>query len=56
MPGNKKRTKKNKKDSQLVIRINRKIRDKFVDLCDEQDKSAAGEIRKFINNYLKQHQ
>lgn len=50
-----KKKKKNKKDSQFIIRINRKVRDKFVDLCNEQDRSAANEIRKFINDYLKKH-
>jgi len=47
--------KKKTKDSQLIIRINREERDKFVALCDEVDTSAAREIRRFIRDYLKQH-
>ncbi len=47
--------KKFKKDSQLVIRINGKERDRFVALCDELDTSAAREIRKFIRGFLQGH-
>jgi len=42
----------NKKDSQLIIRINRKDRDRFVACCEERDTSAAREIRRFIRGYL----
>ncbi len=45
----------NKKDSQLVIRINSTERDQFVSLCEELDTSAAREIRRFIRNFLAQH-
>ena len=48
--------KEKKKDSQLLIRINGEQRDRFVSLCDEMDSSAAREIRKFINRFLKEHQ
>ncbi|NIB44158.1 hypothetical protein HBA55_31455 [Pseudomaricurvus alkylphenolicus] len=44
-----------KKDSQLIIRINKEQRDTFVRLCDEMDTSAAREIRLFIREFLKQH-
>lgn len=47
--------KKSKKDSQLVIRINSEERDRFVDLCDELDSSAAREIRGFIREFLRQN-
>lgn len=47
--------KKSKKDSQLVIRINSDERDRFVDLCDELDSSAAREIRGFIREFLRQN-
>lgn len=46
-------TKKSKKDSQLVIRINSAERDQFVELCDELDSSAAREIRGFIRDFLR---
>lgn len=42
----------NKKDSQLIIRINRKERDRFVARCEDRDTSAAREIRRFIRAYL----
>ncbi|MEP2704716.1 MAG: hypothetical protein ABJQ71_12095 [Roseibium sp.] len=49
------KTKKSKKDSQLVIRINGEERDRFVDLCDELDTSAAREIRGFIRDFLRKN-
>ncbi|MFD2178621.1 hypothetical protein [Veronia pacifica] len=50
---NKKKNPDNKKDSQLVIRINGKQRDAFISMCEEMDTSAARELRKFIKQYLK---
>lgn len=47
-----KRKKKNKKDSQLIIRINGDERDAFISLCDELDTSAAREIRRFIRDFV----
>lgn len=47
--------KKSKKDSQLVIRINGEERDRFVELCDELDSSAAREIRSFIRGFLQKN-
>ncbi|MAY41976.1 MULTISPECIES: hypothetical protein [unclassified Neptuniibacter] len=55
MPG-KKKTKAQKKNSQLVIRINDEQRDEFVALCEELDTSAAREIRRFIRGFLKEHE
>jgi len=52
----KKKIKKNKKDSQLVIRISSKDRDRFVELCEEMDTSAAREIRLFIRRFMKEHE
>lgn len=47
--------KKSKKDSQLVIRLTREERDRFITLCEELDTSAAREIRRFIKSFLKEH-
>jgi hypothetical protein len=44
------------KDSQLIIRINKAEKDRFVNLCDDLDTSAAREIRHFIRRYLKEHE
>ena len=49
------RKKRNKKDSQLVIRINKEERDEFVDICNDLDTSAAREVRRFIKKFLKDH-
>ncbi|WP_425410105.1 hypothetical protein [Hyphococcus sp.] len=51
-----KREKKNKKDSQLVIRLNRELRDRFVDLCEELDTSAARELRGFMKEFVRRHE
>lgn len=51
-----KKKKKTSKDSQLVIRINQAERDRFVQLCDELDTSAAREIRRFIRGFLAEHE
>ncbi|MEL6476240.1 MAG: hypothetical protein AAFR17_02860 [Pseudomonadota bacterium] len=50
-----KKSKKTGKDSQLVIRINKSERDRFVSLCDDLDTSAAREIRRFIRGFLDEH-
>ena len=50
------RKKKDRKDSQLVIRINKTDRDAFLDLCDALDTSAAREIRRFIREFTLSHQ
>jgi len=44
-----------KKDSQLVIRINKLERDLFLDICKEIDTSAAREIRHFIRDFIDEH-
>jgi len=51
-----KKTSKGKKDCQLVIRINGGERDQFVTLCDELDTSAARELRRFIREFLREHE
>tara|TARA_R110002073_G_scaffold72653_2_gene177988 strand:- start:934 stop:1119 length:186 start_codon:yes stop_codon:yes gene_type:complete len=51
----KRKRKVKKKDSQLVVRINRDERDAFIDICDELDTSAAREVRGFIREFLQKH-
>lgn len=46
---------KNKKDAQLVLRLNKGQRDAFVDACKDLDTSAAREIRRFIKRFLKRY-
>ena len=50
-----KKNKVNKKDGQLLIRINSAERDQFIRLCDELDTSAARELRKFIREFVKKN-
>lgn len=49
----KKKKRKEPKNSQLLIRINQEERDEFVELCEKLDTSAAREIRHFIRNFIK---
>lgn len=51
----KKSDKKNKKDSQLVLRLDKEERDAFVELCKDLDTSAAREIRGFIRTFMKEN-
>lgn len=45
--------KSGKKDSQLVLRLDKEERDAFVELCKDLDTSAAREIRGFIRRFMK---
>lgn len=51
-----KKNKVNKKDAQLLIRINSSERDTFLLLCEELDTSAARELRKFIRSFIAKNQ
>ncbi|MDF1719019.1 MAG: hypothetical protein P1U75_20495 [Antarcticimicrobium sp.] len=44
-----------KKNSQLVLRLDKEERDAFVELCKEMDTSAAREIRRFIREFMKEN-
>lgn len=47
--------KRNKKDSQLLIRISNIEREQFLQVCEELDTSAARVIRQFIRGFVKKH-
>lgn len=49
------KVKRNKKDSQLLIRISTAEREQFLQLCEELDTSAAREIRQFIRAFIKKN-
>lgn len=50
-----KKKKKAKKDAQFVLRLDRELRDYFVDICSELDTTAAREIRRFIKQFIRQY-
>ncbi len=54
MPPKQKNPKK-KKDAQLALRLNRELRDRFVDACQEMDTTAAREVRRFIKRFMKRY-
>lgn len=43
------------KDSGLRIRIERELREKFVEICREQDRPAAQVLREFMKKYVREH-
>ena len=51
-----KNKKKNKKDAQLVLRLDRDMRDQFIEVCQELDTSAAREVRRFVKRYIRRYE
>jgi hypothetical protein len=47
---------KKKKNAQLVLRLNKELRDQFVAACQDLDTSAAREVRRFIKKFIKQYE
>jgi hypothetical protein len=43
------------KDCGLRIRVQRDLRDKFLEVCRTQDKPAAQVIREFMRDYVEHH-
>ena len=50
-----KKKKKGKKDAQLVLRLNKDLRDRFVEACQDIDSTAAHEVRRYIKRFLKRY-
>lgn len=48
--------KKPKKDAQLVLRLNKDLRNRFVDACQDLDTTAAREVRRFIKRFLRRYE
>jgi hypothetical protein len=46
---------KKKKDVQLVLRLHKDLRDRFIDACQDLDTTAAREVRRFIKGFLKKY-
>jgi len=44
-----------KKNSQLILRLDKEERDEFIKLCKQMDTSAAREIRGFIRSFVDKH-
>lgn len=50
-----KKKKTNKKDAQLLLRLEKDLRDQFVDACQDLDTTAAREVRKFIKQFIRKY-
>lgn len=48
-----KNAKTSKNDSTLIIRIPKKDRDAFIEICDAHDSSASRELRLYIKKFIK---
>ena len=46
---------KKRKNAQLVLRLNKESRDRFIEACQDLDTSAAREVRRFIKSFLKKY-
>lgn len=55
MAKNKDKQNKSRKDAQLVLRLDKELRDRFVDACQDLDTSAAREVRRFIKRFLRRY-
>ena len=44
-----------KKDGQLILRLDKDERDAFIKLCKKLDTSASREVRGFIRGFMKKH-
>lgn len=56
MAKKKEKQKNTRKNAQLVLRLNKDLRDRFVDVCQDLDTSAAREVRRFIKGFLRQYE
>jgi hypothetical protein len=46
---------KKEKNDQLLIKINKDEKKKFIAICEAQDTSASREVRKFIEKFIDDH-
>lgn len=47
---------KKAKNDQLLVKINKEDKKKFIKLCERDDTSASREIRRFIERYVNEHE
>jgi len=44
------------KDSGLRVRVERDLRERFLEICRQQDRPAAQVIREFMREYISDHE
>lgn len=49
-------SKKTNKEAQLVLRVEKDLRDDFLAACQSIDSSASREIRRFIKQFMKRYE
>ena len=55
-PRKKMKSKSKKKEAQLVIRLDKELRDSFVAACQDIDTSASREMRRFMKRFLTRYE
>ena len=46
---------KKEKNDQLLVKINREDKKKFIALCEADDTSASREVRKFVERFIQEN-
>lgn len=44
-----------KKDSEILVKCNRDVKKEFISLCKEIDTTASREIRRFMQQFIKEN-
>lgn len=44
------------KNDQLLVKINKEDKKKFIKLCENDDSTASREVRKYIERYIKEYE
>ena len=43
------------KNDQLLVKINKDVKKKFIEVCEIEDTSASREVRKFIEKFIEEN-
>lgn len=43
------------KNDQLLVKINKDVKKKFIEMCEIEDTSASREVRKFIEKFIEEN-
>ncbi len=43
------------KNDQLLVKINKDVKKKFIEMCETEDTSASREARKFIEKFIEEN-
>ena len=52
----KQKKEKTNKDAQLVLRLDKDLRNRFIEACQDLDTTAAREVRRFVKQFLSSYE